>query len=96
MARVVPQIQHVNGSATTTAAEVSFMTDRDAASRKTEWVGFHNTDTTADLLVSFDGGTTYWTIGAGGKEFYEVNIASVYLKSSTGTVAYEILVGVGI
>lgn len=80
-------VSHYNGTATTTAAEITFPT----TSRE---VLIQNTATSAadDLLVSFDGGTTFKTLKRLAAISVGVKLNSIWVKSSVGTVAYEAVV----
>jgi len=85
---ITPEVltpEHHNGSATTGAfATVTF-------SSKTTVVSIHNKSLTSDLLVSFDGGTTVFTIEAGAYFRETLCVASLKLKGLTATVSYEVL-----
>jgi len=85
---ITPEVltpEHHNGSATTGAfATVTF-------SSKTTVVSIHNKSLTSDLLVSFDGGTTVFTIEAGAYFRETLCVTSLKLKGLTATVSYEVL-----
>ena len=78
--------RHVNGTAETTPAPVVLGTG--AVSLLVENRGSN------DLLVSFDTGTTFKTIGAGLALSFDISVSTLIIKSSAGSVNYEILVGV--
>lgn len=79
--------KHFNGSATTTAAPVDVGTGVAA-------IVIENMDATNNLLVSFDGGTTFKTVKPGIILTVDVSTRNLVVKSSAGTVNYEILVTV--
>jgi len=80
-------VHHANGNATTTPAEITFA----GPSRS---ISIQNTATSAanDLLVSFDGGSTYKTLKRLAAIGIVVRVGSIWVKSSAGSVAYEALV----
>lgn len=81
-------IQHYNGTATATPTAISFR-------NKTRWMLVDNTAASTDMQISFDGGTTYKTVGAGvslGVNIYA--LASLYVKTAAGSATYEIIIGV--
>lgn len=81
------RVKHVNGSATTVAAE----TEKQAS--EPAWLVVNNPDLTNNLLVSFDGGAFFFTIRPGLRLEgpFGLGQKSLHLKTSAGTIAYEIL-----
>lgn len=82
---------HLNGTATTTPEDVEI-----AANGKNEIstsLVIQNRDTggTNDLLVSLDGGSDFFTIEYGTPLHLQVALEAVTVKSSAGTVDYEII-----
>jgi hypothetical protein len=74
-------VQHFNGTATTAPATITF-----AAYSKS--ILLHNTGSN-DLLVSFDGGSLFKTLGPSISMAMEVRRTSFIQKTSTGTTTYE-------
>lgn len=87
----VGQIVHANYSATTTPALKSL-------TALCVTLLIRNTDATISISVSFDGGTTYFSIPAEQTLALEVapNLRSYYVQSASGTVAVQTLMGVEI
>ncbi len=79
--------EHHNGTAVVTPATVTF-------SGTSKSLLIDNKDTSGDLLVSFDGGTSTKTIDPGQSLSIEANHTSVQVSASSGTVPYEMLVTV--
>ncbi|KKM00999.1 hypothetical protein LCGC14_1798820 [marine sediment metagenome] len=83
---IAASIKHVNGTATVTpdtliigVGAISFLVDNRGSN---------------DLLVSFDKGNEFKTIGAGLVLSFDVVVSQLTIKSSAGSVNYEILVGI--
>lgn len=79
------EASHINGSATTSPATLP---EKGSAST---WLSVCNADATNNLLVSFDGGTNFTTIFPKTRLEGPFKVKSLTLKSSSSTVAYEIL-----
>ena len=80
--------KHFNGTANITPADVDF-------NNVSGSILIHNTGVTNDLLVSFDGGTTFKTIPTESSLGYDdVNMKKVVVKTNAGTTTYEIVVTV--
>jgi len=79
--------EHHNGTATTTPATVNF-------SGTSKAILVDNLDTSKNLLVSFDAGTTTKTVVPGQSLSIEANHTSVEVSAASGTVAFEMLVTV--
>lgn len=79
-------VEHFNGSITDTPAELSF-------TRRSCHIYVYNDDAAEDLEISFDGGTTYFTIASGSARLdLPVAVESVYLNGAAGGTDYQILV----
>jgi len=79
-------VEHFNGTITDTPAEVSF-------TRRSSHIYVYNSDSTHDLTVSFDGGTTYFTLAQGSDRLdLPVAVESVYLAGDALGTDYQILV----
>lgn len=76
--------KHFNDTATTTPAAVDLGTG-------VVYLHIENLDDTNDLLVSFDGGSNYKTIGETKSLSIDVSARTIFVKSSAGSVSYEIL-----
>lgn len=80
-------IQHDNYTATTTPATKTPTTPAN-------FVVMRNADATNDLMISFDAGVTYFSIGALQSLSFEVDgLVSYMVKSSAATVAAQCLYG---
>lgn len=81
---------HFNGTVTTSPANVP-----SSAGNVIAELLIHNTSTlpTVNLLVSFDGGTTFKTIKPDGVLIWSPKggLKQIRIKSSTGTASYEII-----
>ncbi len=82
---------HFNGTAITDSAEVNIVAN--SKSEITTSLAIQNRDTsnTNDLLVSLDGGSDFFTIEYGTPLHLSVSVDSVTVKSSGGSVDYEII-----
>ena len=76
----------INGSVGTTQTEVSFGT----TSRQIE---LYNRDDTNDLMFSFDG-SDWFNLPPKGDWSKEARATKIYLKASSGTISYSIIIGV--
>ena len=76
--------RHFNGTATVTPDPVDMGTGVVS-------VFIDNLDLTNDLLVSFDGGSNFKTVGEGRSLSIDISVSTVTVKSSAGSVNYEIL-----
>jgi hypothetical protein len=81
------RVKHINGSATTVVSE----TEKQAT--EPAHLTIENTDSTNNLLVSFDDGVNFFTIfpTAVLQGPFAIGQRSLKLKSSAGTVVYNIL-----
>jgi len=81
---------HYNGTVGTTAVDIP-----SSAGNIIQSILIDNTNTasTKTLLVSFDGGTTYKTIGVGATFSWTVkgNLRQVKIKGGAASTSYEIL-----
>jgi len=84
MATIAGGVKHINGAANTTAADVNLGVGVNS-------ITIENMDATNNLLVSFDGGATFKTLGIGKSVSLEVSVGKIMVKSSAGSVNYEIL-----
>ena len=83
---VVPGVpEHHNGTVGTSAATVTF-------SETSKSVLFRNTHATNDLLISFDGGSTFFTVPPGETMSIDGAAASVDVKGSAAGTTFEGLV----
>lgn len=82
---------HFNGTAITDSAEVEIVAN--SKSEISTGLVIQNRDTggTNDLLVSLDGGSDFFTIEYGAPLHLAVSVDSVTVKSSAGSVGYEII-----
>ncbi len=76
--------KHFNGTATTTPDTVELVVGVVS-------ILIDNLDVTNDLLVSFDRGAKFKTIGEGRSLSIDTSTRSLVVKSSAGSVNYEIL-----
>lgn len=83
---IAAKIKHVNGTATTSpdvldlgVGVVSILVENRGSN---------------DLLISFDNGATFKTVGGGLSLSVDVIVTQITVKSSASTVDYEILVGI--
>jgi len=87
---LVGTVTHFSGTATTTPAQVP-----SSPSTVISELLIRNTNTQglAKLQVSFDGGTAYFDIDAGDTLIWgpKGEIGSIYIRSSSGSVNYQIL-----
>lgn len=91
---ILAHIRHKNGTLSATPNIVTIVSFNEA---RTHSLCISNSHATASLLVSFDEGDNYFTLGSGKAITVEVfSQPNVYLKSSTSSVTYEILVGDGV
>ena len=82
---------HLNGTATTTPADVSIVASGEAKISTSLMIQNRDTGGTNDLLVSLDGGSVFYTIEYGTPFSLPVSIEAVTIKSSAGTVDYELI-----
>ncbi|MDX1643434.1 MAG: hypothetical protein R3244_03645 [Thermoanaerobaculia bacterium] len=80
-------VQHLNGSANTTASTLTF-------AGPARSILIQNTEQSAanDLLVSFDGGVNFKTLKRLAAFEIEARLLAIQVKSSAGSVAYEAVV----
>lgn len=79
--------RHFNGTATTAPATIDMGTGVVS-------LIIDNLDVTNNLLISFDGGTLFKTLGVGKTLSMEISTTKLVVKSSALTVAYEVLAAV--
>lgn len=81
-----PTVEHHNGTVNATPAELTF-------ARRSCRIYIYNADATYDLGVSFDGGTTYFTIAQGAARLaLPVAVESVHLVGNAAGTDYQVLV----
>lgn len=82
---------HYNGSVGTTAVAIPSV----AGNKITEVLvqSPQSNSSSKELYVSFDGGTTFFTLYRGGALFWKIKgtVTQVYVKGNISTVDYEIL-----
>jgi hypothetical protein len=81
-------IQPLGGTATTTLAVIKIVNAKNEQHFAREIV-LRNDDPTNNLLVSFDGGTTFETLKPTVERRWTSYVNSFCLKSSAATVAYS-------
>jgi len=90
--RIASAAKHFNGTATTSPAEVDFgMRSRSILVENMESDGPPGPSGT-DLLLSLDGGANYKTLDPGSILTAEVELASVWVKTTGGSADYEIII----
>lgn len=84
---VSDSVEHFNGSIGTTATTIT------PAGNPVSFL-INNTHASQNILVSFDAGTTFFTIKAGFSLSVDTSASSFQIKGSAATTTYEILVGI--
>jgi hypothetical protein len=82
---------HLNGTATTTPADITVASA--GVSKISTGLMIQNRDTggTNNLLISLDGGSVFYTVEYQTPLYLPVTIEAITIKSSAGTVDYEII-----
>jgi len=79
--------EHLNDTATTTAQSYTFQSE-------TSWLKVFNKSNNTELKISFDGGSTYFTIPVYHFEpFDKLFVTTIYYKTDSGTAEFEIVAG---
>ena len=85
-------IEHANGTVTTTADTVTWTNGVGAADRLHNLaMSIVNSGTTNNLLVSFDSGTTQFTLEPKRNLDIDGSVRNFQVKSNTSTTTYEAL-----
>lgn len=82
---------HFNGTAITDSAEVGIVANSKNEISTSLVIQNRDITGTNDLLVSLDGGSDFFTIEYGTPLHLAVSVDSVTVKSSAGSVDYEII-----
>jgi hypothetical protein len=82
---------HFNGAAITDAEEVEIIANSKKEISTSLVIQNRDSSNTNDLLVSLDGGSDFFTIEYGTPLYLAVSVDSVTVKSSAGSVDYEII-----
>jgi len=76
--------EHHNGTVGTSASDITF-------GGTTSNINIHNTHGSNDLLISFDSGSTWYTMEAGSYWNLNASVASLQIKGSTAGTTYEMV-----
>jgi hypothetical protein len=82
---------HFNGTATTEASEVDIISNAKKEISTSLLIQNRDITSTNDLLISLDGGSDFFTIEYEKPLQLNVSVDSVTIKSSAGSVDYEII-----
>jgi hypothetical protein len=77
---------HINGTASATATKISW------GNKRSMHLWIQNTDATNDVQISFDDGTTFYSIQQTATEKFPISLGHIWVKASASTVTYQMLV----